>query len=142
MFQIAAIIPIAEFAGDELLLLEVDDRLVLPTGSMDSGERVLEAASRIVLVKTGLPVVPVRLVYFLEQANGTVLLGVQCQIEDTALSDHPVAGSIVALTGNERFEPLALREVLVEDLRTGFIRPVAHIVEPREGESGPPAVSW
>lgn len=140
--EVAAIIPIAEFAGDELLLVEDGDQVVPPSGLLWPGERVLDAARRIVLERTGLPAEPARLVYILERAGGGVLFGVHCRISDDASAGEQTTGSIVALAGNDRFRPVAIREVLVEDLRTGFVRPVAHVIEPHEGETGPAMVSW
>lgn len=140
--EVAAIIPVAEFAGDELLLVEDDDRVVLPSGRLEPGERVLDAARRIVQERTGLPGEPVRLVYILERAGGGLVFGVHCLVSGGDDSGEQVTGSIVSLSGNDRFRPVALREVLVEDLRTGFVRPVAHVIEPGDGETGPAVVSW
>lgn len=142
LVNVAAIIPIAEFAGDELLLVEDAGQFVPPSGPLHPGERVLDAARRIVLEKTGLLGEPVRLVYILERADSRLLLGVHCLVSDSGTAGEQVAGSIVSLRGDVAFAPVALREVLVEDLRSGFVRPVAHVLEPRSGETGPPVVSW
>lgn len=140
--MVAAIIPIAEFAGDELLLVEEAGLFALPAGPLHSGERVLDAARRIVLERTGLMGETVRLVYILEQADGALLFGVHCLVSENGTAGEPVSGSIVSLRGDVAFAPMAIREVLVEDLRSGFVRPVAHVIEPSSGEAGPPVVSW
>lgn len=125
-----AIVPFAEFGGDDLLVLRAGGSVRLPSGSTVEGERVLDAASRIVYDTTGLPVTPVRIVYLLESPESGVSLGVLCSVGEIPDDIEGMSGDVVGLAGTEQeFEPMALREVLVEDLRSGFVRPVAHVAE-------------
>ena len=41
-----------------------------------------------------------------------------------------------------RLEPMTLSEILVEDLRSGFVRPVAHLVELRGGDGPLVQITW
>lgn len=138
-----AIVPFAEFGGDDLLVLQAGGCITLPTGTTAAGERVLDAASRIVLETTGLDVTPVRVVYLLESPATGVSLGVLCSVGEIPEDIEGMRGEVVGLTGAQQdFEPMALREVLVEDLRSGFVRPVAHVVEmPADGHRRV-EVSW
>lgn len=138
-----AIVPFAEFGGDDLLLLQGDGFVALPSGSTRAGERVLDAASRIVLETTGLPVTPGRVVYLLESPAAGVSLGVLCDVGDIPDDVEGMRGEVVGLAVTEQdFEPMALREVLVEDLRSGFVRPVAHVVEVLKNGQRRVEVSW
>ena len=143
MPEIFAIVPISEFGGDELVLLRTADGLTLPWGSMRPGERVLNAASRIVYETTGLDVQPERLLYVLELAGGALAFGVCCSLGNLEEGPEDLQGEVVALSQVESgFEPPALSEVLVEDLRSGFVRPVAHLVEHDDGKNMRVSVTW
>ncbi len=140
---IYAIVPFAEFGGDDLLVLQTGGRIRMPSGAARAGERVLPAASRIVLETTGLPVTPVRIVYLLESPESGISLGVLCSVGEIPDDPEGMQGDVVGLSGTEQdFEPMALREVLMEDLRSGFVRPVAHVVEVLVNGHRRVEVSW
>jgi hypothetical protein len=141
--RIAAVVPFAGNGGDELLLLPVDGGFVLPGGHLLPNERVLEAAARIVLDVTGLPVTAVRLLYVLEEDPSVITLGVLCEPDEPGDSDPDLHGEIVRVsTGGLDFRPVALLDILVEDLRSGFFRPVAHVVVTKTAAGRTVDVSW
>lgn len=141
--QVHAIVPFSGYGSDEILALPSSDGFRLPAGSPRPGERVLEAASRIVLESTGVPVEPQRLVYVVETLQDGMLFGVLCEPGDLDDVEGDVQGEIVSL-GNilDVFEPMAIAEVLMEDLRSGFVRPVAHVVERIEHDKPVVSVTW
>lgn len=136
--HVVAIVPLSSgFGGDELLVLRDAGTLRLPLGPLQPGERLLDAAARIVLEQAGFRPLAARLVYLLEAHDGWLIAGVQCNLPDDLDDDLDLRGEFVALTQTDMpLEPVALREILVEDLRSGFVRPVAHLVE-RSGGDGP-----
>lgn len=141
--EVIAVIPFSGFGSDELLMLPAGDGWALPSGNVTSGERVFAAASRIVLETTGLRVQPERLLYIVERDGGGLALGVLCSMVEASASPDDLRGEVVALTQVESgFEPAALREVLTEDLRSGFVRPVAHLIETIDGENRQTSVTW
>lgn len=141
--QVLAVIPFSEFGSDELIVVPAGEEFQLPTGALASGERVLDAVVRIVKSTIGIVVVPVRLAYVIEGVDDAVIFGVLCDLGD-ALEDTTELHGEVASPGSlgDRFVPVALREVLMEDLRSGFVRPVAHIVSGGEQGSTGTAVTW
>jgi hypothetical protein len=141
--QVAAVVPFGVYGTDELLLMPADGTYRLPAGAVLPAERVLDAASRIVLDVTGLQVGAVRLLYVLESDRSGVTFGVLCEPGDSGFDDQDLRGEIVRLSTLERdFQPVALLDILVEDLRSGFVRPVAHVVETQSGTGRIVDVSW
>lgn len=142
--HVVAIVPLsAEFGGDELLVLRDAGTLWLPTGPLLPGERLRAAASRIVLDQAGFLPGAARLVYLLEAHDGRLIAGVQCALPDELDDDLDLRGEFVALTQTDLpLEPVALREILVEDLRSGFVRPVAHLVERSDGDGPLVEIVW
>jgi len=127
--QVAAIVPFSGFGSDELLLVPGEGEYALPSGNVQPGERVLGAASRIVLEMTGLGVVSVRLLYVIEEDPASITFGVLCEPGDSGDEARDLTGEIVrVLEISGRFQPVALFDMLVEDLRSGFVRPVGHVV--------------
>ena len=140
---VIAIVPFSDFGGDDVLVLRSGNRLLLPSGTTHGDERVLEAAARIVRETTGLPVIPVRIVYLLESPHNGISLAVLCSGDELPDDAEGVQGDVVALASiDQDFEPVALRDVLVEDLRSGFVRPVAHIIETLANGRRHVEVSW
>lgn len=142
--HVAAIVPlVAEFGGDELLVLRYDDRLLLPLGPLAPGERLLDAAERVVREQAGFSPQAVRLVYLLEARNGALIAGVQCNLPVDLDDDTDLRGEFISLSHTDLLlEPMALREILVEDLRSGFVRPVAHLVELGDGDGPLVQITW
>lgn len=129
--EVVAVVPLSiEAGGDELLVFQVDGALILPRGVALPGERLLEAAVRIVREQAGFTPVAPRLVYLLESVQGPILVGVLCQLPAEVDGDTELQGEFVSVTQSDLpLNPMALRETLVEDLRSGFVRAVAHVVE-------------
>ena len=142
--RVVAIVPLSgEYGGDELLVMRRGDALVLPCAPLQIGERLMDAAARVVLERAGFVPDPVRLVYLLEQQNGSIIVGVQCTLPADIGEGAELRGEFVSLTKSDlRFEPVALREILVEDLRSGFVRPVAHLVESSGGDGPAVQITW
>ncbi len=142
--HVVAIVPLAaEFGTDELLVLSSVGRLMLPSGPLQPGERLLDAAVRIVLEHAGFLPETARLVYVLEAKDGTLVTGVQCNLPADLDDDVDLRGEFVSLSHSDlRVEPMALREILMEDLRSGFVRPVAHLVELSGGDGSPVRITW
>lgn len=140
---VAAVVPFAEDGGDEVLVLDNDGLIALPIGELNPGERVLDAAARIVSESTGLRVAPLRVLYLLENADGSMIFGVLCAPSDDSGDEANLRGDVVSLSRIERdFLPMALLEILVEDLRSGFIRPVAHVIESSGPDGRNVHVTW
>ena len=142
--HVAAIVPLAsELGGDELLVLRNADRLMLPFGPLAPGERLLDAAERVVREQAGFPPEAVRLVYLLEARNGALIAGVQCNLPADLNDEVDLRGEFVSLSHTDlRLEPMALSEILVEDLRSGFVRPVAHLIELSGGDGPSVQITW
>jgi hypothetical protein len=129
--QVAAIVPLpADMGGaGEILVLSAFGNLKLPSGEMQPRETSLRAVSRVALGSTGVRVTPERLLYVVEQPGKPLALCILCAL---AADDDPdtkpgVRFASIGSTEGE-FEPAPLRELLIEDVRSGFVRGVAHIV--------------
>lgn len=141
--MVAAVVPFAEDGGDDVLALDRDGVIALPIGAMSPGERILDAAVRIVSETTGLRVAALRVLYVLESAEYGVIFGVLCEPSDDGDEEADLQGDLVSLSRIDRdFLPMALLEILVEDLRSGFIRPVAHVVESSGSNGRSVHVTW
>jgi hypothetical protein len=144
LVHVVAIVPLAaEFGSDELLVFPDGEVLLLPSGPLQPGERLLGAAGRIVLEQAGFLPEGARLVYLLEAHDGTLIAGVQCNLPADLDDDVDLRGEFMSLSRTDmRLEPMALREILVEDLRSGFVRPVAHLIELTGGGGPPVQITW
>lgn len=142
--HVVAIVPLAaEFGSDEVLVLPGAGVLRLPFGPLEPGERLLDAAARIVFEQAGFLPEAGRLVYLLETQGGTLIVGVQCNLPADLDDGVDLRGEFVSLSDIKlRLEPMALREILVEDLRSGFVRPVAHLIESSGGDGSPVQITW
>ena len=129
--QVAAIVPLPNDVGGagEILVLSAFGNLKLPAGEILPRETSLRAVTRVVLGATGVRVTPERLVYVVEQPGKPLALCVLCALvtDDDADTKPGVRfASIGASEGD--FEPAPVRELLIEDVRSGFLRGVAHVV--------------
>ena len=142
--QVVAIVPLSlEAGGDELLVFQREDLLVLPHGTARHRERLLDAAVRVVSEQAGFSPVPARIVYLLESNDGSVAIGAVCTLPSNLNDETDLHGEFVSLTQSDLpLVPMALREVLVEDLRSGFVRPVAHLVEGDSPDGLAVTVTW
>lgn len=142
--HVVAVVPLAtEFGSDELLVLPSAEAIMLPSGPLRAGERLLDAAARIVFEQAGFLPEAARLVYLLETQDGTLIAGVQCNLPVDLGEDVDLRGEFVSLSHTDlRLEPMALREILVEDLRSGFMRPVAHLIELSGGDGPSVQITW
>jgi hypothetical protein len=129
--QVAAVVPLpAELGGaGEILVLSAFGNLKLPSGEIQPRENSLRAVTRVTLGAAGVRVTPERLLYVVEQPGKPLALCVLCGL---AADDDPdtkpgVRFANIASADGE-FEPAPLRELLVEDIRSGFVRGVAHVV--------------
>lgn len=129
--QVAAIVPLPDALGGagEILVLSAFGNLKLPEGEIQPRESSLRAVSRVVLGATGVRVTPERLVYVIEQPGKPLALCILCALVagDDADTKPGVRFANIGASEGE-FEPLPLRELLVEDVRSGFMRGVAHVV--------------
>lgn len=128
--QVAAIVPLPDALGGagEILVLSAFGNLKLPGGDIHARETSLKAVSRVVLGATGVRVTPERLVYVVEQYGKPLALCVLCALveaDDTDTKPGVRFANIGASDGD--FEPAPLRELLNEDVRSGFMRGVAHV---------------
>lgn len=140
--RVLAVIPLPAEAGGsgELLMLPAERGWALPQGPPRKGELLLDAAARIVEESAGLSVRTERLVYFLEVAGvrAWVVLGsplLDAEVEGVNENAQFLDPRVV-----EAFDPAILRELLIEDLAGGFLRPVAHVVA--NDPAGPVTVTW
>lgn len=139
---VIAVVPLPPDAGGsgELLMLPFKNGWVLPGGVPLPGELLLDAAARLVLNGTGLSVRTERLVYFLEVAGVRAWVALCNPMLDSETGDVNAAAQFVDPRAVEAFEPRVLRELLLEDLAGGFLRPVAHVTAP--DPAGPVTVNW
>ena len=120
----------SELGGQgELLVVAAFGGARLPTGDLLPNERILDGAARVVQQVTGARVAPQRIVFLLERVAREWVIGVLCGLVDDASAPDTRAGvRFVSLAGGTlEFDPPALRDLLVEDARGGFVRPSAHI---------------
>jgi hypothetical protein len=145
--RVAGVVPLSSELGGqgELLVVAAFGGARLPTGDLLPNERILDGAARVVQQVTGARVTPQRVVFLLERVAREWVLGVLCSLaDDLAASEtrpgvrfHSLAG------GSLDFDPPALRDLLVEDARGGFVRPSAHITIITDDLGGETAsVSW
>ena len=127
-----ALVPLPAEAGGARELLAMSSEggdWKLPGAALYPGERIFAAARRIARETTGLAVLPERLVYFLEDERGpawVVLCDADFDAEPGEAASQVQFVDPGALPGI--LEPHALRELLIEDLAAGFMRPVAHVI--------------
>ncbi|HUG14212.1 MAG TPA: hypothetical protein VMM78_04265 [Thermomicrobiales bacterium] len=127
---VAAIVPLpAELGGaNEVLARAAFGSAKLPSGPLKQGESVLAAAERILLGTAGARATAERVVYVHESVGRDVTLCVLCELwrED---DPEPRAGvRFVTPAGtDEVFEPVGVGDLLAEDLRAGFVRPMAYV---------------
>lgn len=126
--RVVAVVPLpAELGGaGEVLALSAFGSVKLPVVDARPGESVHRAASRAVLQMAGVPARPERLLYVIEQAGKSLTLCFLCAFADDAAPDERPGVRFVPVIGNDsEFEPPAVRELLIEDVRNGFVRPTA-----------------
>jgi hypothetical protein len=128
--QVAAVVPLpAEMGGaSEILVLSAFGNMKLPAGEIQPRETSLRAVSRVVLGTTGVRVTPERLAYVVEQPGRPLALCILCALvpEDDVDTKPGVRFADIGSGGGE-FDPSPLRELLIEDVRSGFVRGVAHV---------------
>lgn len=128
--QVAAVVPLPDDLGGagEILVLSAFGNLKLPAGEILPRETSLRAVSRVVLGTTGVRVTPERLVYVIEQSGKPLALCILCALVMDGDADTKPGVRFADIAAAEgEFEPSPLRELLVEDVRSGFVRGVAHI---------------
>lgn len=126
--RVAAIVPFPEALGGagEVLALEAFGSVKLPSAEARAGESLHRAVSRAVVQMAGVPATPERLLYIVEQTGKQVILCFLCSLDADAEPDpRPGVRFVPVSAANGEFEPPAVRELLVEDVRGGFVRPVA-----------------
>lgn len=148
-----AIIPI----GREVVMLErPDDRgnvLTLPGGAVRFGETGAHTLACLLRREAGLQARVTRLVYATEVFDGRVLheigLYYLAELADDAdmAADAPLAPVLQVVDPRTAVAPISprfLRALLIEDLETGFVRPVAHVVAWQSSDGVPPetSVTW
>lgn len=145
-----AIIPF----GREVVMLEMPgDRgnvLTLPGSAVQFGETGVDTLARHLRNQAGLEARVTRLVYAAEVFDGRALheigLYYLAELADDAemAADAPLAPVLQVVdprTAVAPIEPRFLRALLIEDLETGFVRPVAHVVAWQSSDGMPPDVS-
>lgn len=128
--EVFAVIPLPQELGGngELLVQSAFGNMKLPGGPIQPRESSLRAVVRVVLGSTGVRVSPERLVYVVERPNKPIALCVLCQlnVDDAGETKDGVRFAAIGSSDGE-FDPSPLRELLIEDVRSGFVRGVAHI---------------
>jgi hypothetical protein len=128
--QVVAVVPLPSDAGGsgEILALSAFGNLKLPAGEIQPRETSLQAVRRVVRGTTGVRVSPERLVYVIEQLGKPLALCVLCGlVEDDDGDTKPGVRFASIASSDGEFEPAPLRELLIEDIRSGFVRGVAHV---------------
>ncbi len=125
--QVAAVVPLpAELGGaGEVLGLYAFGNLKLPSGDARSGEGIFAAAARVVLGMAGISVTPERLIYVVEQVGKQLTLCVLCALRDPEDTPDRAGVRFVPPAAADELDPAAVRELLIEDVQQGFVRPVA-----------------
>lgn len=114
-------------AGD-VLALSAFGNVKLPSADVRPGETVQRAASRAVLQMAGVSARPERLLYVIEQAGKSLTLCFLCTLSDDEVPEERPGVRFVPVIGNDsEFEPPAVRDLLLEDIRNGFVRPTAFV---------------
>lgn len=128
--NVAAVVPLpAELGGaSEILVQSAFGNVKLPSGEIQPRETSLRAVTRVVLGATGVRVTPERLVYVIEQPGKPLALCILCALvtDDDADTKPGVRFADIGAIDGE-FEPSPLRDLLIEDVRSGFVRGVAHV---------------
>jgi ADP-ribose pyrophosphatase YjhB (NUDIX family) len=145
-WRVAAIVPLPSELGGagEVLALSAFGSAKLPSGEARAGENVLAAAERVVLGSAGARVTAERVVYVHELAGRQLTLCVLCALDSEDDSEPRAGVRFVPLKGSEDdFEPPGIRELLIEDMQAGFVRPIAYL-QVRRDEFGRDRVeaSW
>lgn len=127
--QIAVIAPLPDDLGGagEVLALAAFGSAKLPAGPIRTGESVLAAAERILLGTTGASATAERVIYVHEAVGRQLTLCVLCELRINDDADERAGVRFVAPDGDDAFEPVGVGELLIEDLRAGFVRPMAYI---------------
>lgn len=126
--RVVAVVPLpTELGGNgEVLALSAFGNVKLPGTEVRAGETMQRAASRAVLQMAGVTARSERLLYVIEQAGKSLTLCVLCSLPDDEAPDERPGVRFVPVVGNDsEFEPPAVRELLLEDVRNGFVRPTA-----------------
>lgn len=143
--RVAPVVPLpADMGGNgEVLMMSAFGSVTLPVGEVRQGESLQQAARRIALTTAGAAVQPERLVYLVEQAGKQLLVCILCRLEDAADVDAKPGARFVRVSSDTELEPAVLRELLIEDGPSGFVRPSAWVISMFD-EAGRPAadVRW
>jgi ADP-ribose pyrophosphatase YjhB (NUDIX family) len=126
--RVVAVVPLPEELGGagEVLALSAFGSVKLPSAELRAGETVARAANRAVFQMAGVGAVPERLLYVIEQAGKSLTMCLLCALPDDEAPDERPGVRFVPVVGNDsEFEPPAVRELLLEDVRGGFVRPTA-----------------
>ncbi len=124
--------------------------LTLPGSAVQFGETGVDTLARHLRNQAGLEARVTRLVYAAEVFDGRALheigLYYLAELADDAemAADAPLAPVLQVVdprTAVAPIEPRFLRALLIEDLETGFVRPVAHVVAWQSSDGMPPDVS-
>jgi ADP-ribose pyrophosphatase YjhB (NUDIX family) len=141
--SVLAVVPLSDESGDEVLMFREPGAARLPSSPLRRGEHLLDAASRIVQEQAGFRPIPRRIVYLLESPDETIRVGVLCGLPDDEEEIGELRGEFVPVSkAGDEFQPLAMLEPLMEDLRSGFFRPVAHIIETFGEHGRTVSVTW
>jgi len=143
--RVAPVVPLASELGGsgEVLVLAAFGSVTLPVGEVRKGESLQQAARRIALTMTGAVVQPERLVYLVEQAGRQLLVCILCALEDAADVEGKPGARFVRIAAETELEPAVLRELLIEDGPSGFVRPCAWVVSTFDAAGRPAAdVRW
>lgn len=128
--RVAAIVPVpADLGGaGDVLAVAAFGSARLPMGELAAGESLFAAARRVVWQTAGAGATPERLVYLLERGGRELTFCVLCALEDADDAPEKAGVRFISPAAAEEFDPPALRDLLLEDGRQGFVRPVAHIM--------------
>lgn len=145
-----AIIPL----GREVVMLEVPgdpgNVLTLPGRTVRFGETGADTLARFLRTEAGLQARVTRLVYVAEifdaRAVHEIGLYYLAELADDAdmAADAPLASALQVVdprTAVAPIEPRFLRALLIEDLETGFVRPVAHVIAWQAADGTAPEVN-
>ncbi len=128
--HVVAVVPLPDALGGagEILVVSAFGNLKLPSGEIQPRETSLRAVSRVVLGATGVRVTPERLIYVVEQHGKPLALCMLCALVEADDSDTKPGVRFANISASDGdFEPAPVRELLIEDVRSGFMRGVAHV---------------
>lgn len=139
--RVAPVIPMPPSLGGvgDVLLLAAFGSATLPSGEVRKGESLQQAARRIALTSVGAVVRPERILYLVEQTGRQLLVCILCSLEDDADVESKAGARFVRIKGDTDLEPVALRDLLIEDGLGGFVRSCAWVVSSFD-DSGRPAI--